>query len=120
VPVIRMLAQMTVADLDVAVSWYTRMFGAGPDAQPMDGLVEWHLAEAFGVQVWADPGRAGRGTMVLDESDLDQRIGQLDRAGIAHDEPRDATSSRIMSLQDPDGNQIVFTGAFSRAGQAGA
>jgi hypothetical protein len=78
-----MLAQMTVTDLDQVVAWYTRLFGAEPDARPMEGLAEWHLAEAFGVQVWADPGRAGRSAMVLDESDLDQRIRQLDRVGIA-------------------------------------
>ena len=48
--------------------------------------------------------------MVLDESDLDQRIRQLDGVSIGHDVPRDATSSRILPLQDPDGNQIVFTG----------
>jgi catechol-2,3-dioxygenase len=109
-----MLAQMTVTDLGQAVAWYTRLFGAEPDARPMEGLAEWHLAETFGVQVWADPDRAGRSAMVLDESDLDQRIRQLDSVGIAHSGAQDATYSRILPLNDPDGNQIVFTGAFNK------
>ena len=110
--VTRMLAQMTVTDLEQAVAWYTRLFGGEPHARPMEGLAEWHLAEAFGVQGWVDPGRAGRSTMVLDESDLDQRIGQLDSAGIVHDDAMNATASRILPVRDPDGNQIVFTGAL--------
>ncbi|AXB42350.1 VOC family protein [Amycolatopsis albispora] len=106
----RMLAQATVTDLEQAVSWYTRLFGREPDARPMDGLVEWHLAATFGVQVWAEPDRAGRGTIVLDEADLGTRAAELDRAGIEHDGPEQATSSRILRLADPDGNRIVFTG----------
>lgn len=78
----RLLAQMTVARLDPAVAWYTRLFSRGPDARPMDGLVEWHLTDAFGVQVWAEPERAGCSSMVLDESDLDALVARLDRAGI--------------------------------------
>lgn len=108
----RVLAQMTVRDLEAAAGWYTGLFGRGPDARPMDGLVEWHLGDAYGVQVWAEPERAGRSTMVLGESDLDERVALLDRAGIAHDGAQDATSSRILPLTDPDGNRIVFTGGF--------
>jgi catechol 2,3-dioxygenase-like lactoylglutathione lyase family enzyme len=118
-PVVRMLAQMTVTDLDQAVAWYARLFGTGPDARPMEGLAEWHLTPAFGVQVWADPDRAGRSTMVLDESDLDQRIDHLESVGIAHEGPQDASSSRILPLRDPDGNQIVFTGAFANNAGSG-
>lgn len=110
----RVLAQMTVTDLDTAVSWYTQLFSRQPDARPMDGLAEWHLADTIGVQVWAEPDRAGRSSMVLDESDLDARVAQLNHAGIAHTGPQDATSSRILQLLDPDGNRVVFTGAFTR------
>jgi len=67
---------------------------------------------AFGVQVWADSDRAGCSTMVLGESNLDERIGHLDGVGISHDDLQDATSSRVLPMRDPDGNQIVFTGAL--------
>ncbi|OKJ13553.1 VOC family protein [Kitasatospora sp. CB01950] len=106
----RLLAQLTVTDLDPAVAWYTALFGRGPDARPMAGLVEWHLADTYGVQVWAEPDRAGHSTVVLDESDLDARLARLTAAGIDHGGARPATSSRILPVTDPDGNRIVFTG----------
>ncbi|MFC4564115.1 VOC family protein [Nocardiopsis mangrovi] len=109
----RLLAQMTVSDLERAVAWYTRLFGRGFDAHPMAGLVEWHLADTFGVQVWAEPGRAGQSCMVLDEPDLDVRVADLERAGIDNDGAQDATSSRILLVTDPDGNRVVFTGPFT-------
>ncbi|MGH3726699.1 MAG: VOC family protein [Mycobacterium sp.] len=107
----QLLAQMTVSNLGTAVDWYTRLFGRIPDTRPMDGLVEWHLSSMFGVQVWADPDRAGRSTMVLVEADLDALVADLDCAGIAHSGPQQASSSRIVMLADPDGNTVVFAGA---------
>ncbi|GAB2656962.1 VOC family protein [Kribbella swartbergensis] len=109
----RVLAQSTVSDLTVAEDWYTRLFGRAPDARPMPGLLEWHLADTFGVQVWHEPDRAGHSSIVLDESDLDVLAERLKEVGIAHDGPQDATTSRILSLVDPDGNRVVFTGTFS-------
>jgi catechol 2,3-dioxygenase-like lactoylglutathione lyase family enzyme len=106
----RVLAQSTVADLEVAEDWYTRLFGRQPDGRPMPGLLEWHLGETFGVQVWAEPDRAGHSSMVLDESDLDALVKHLDEAGIAHEGPQNVTMSRLVSLVDPDGNRVAFTG----------
>lgn len=106
----RVLAQSTVGDLAAAEDWYTRVFGRQPDLRPMPGLLEWHLGNTFGVQVWSEPDRAGRSSMVLDESDLDTLADRLTDAGIANDGPQDATSSRVLSLSDPDGNRVVFTG----------
>jgi hypothetical protein len=70
----RLLAQMTVSDLDRAVSWYARFFGREPDARPMDGLVE------------------------------------LDAEGLPYEGPQAVTASRIVQLEDSDGNRIVITG----------
>ena len=50
-----LLAQVAVSDLAEAEEWYGRLFDGGPDARPMDGLVEWHLGDGRGVQVWRDP-----------------------------------------------------------------
>ncbi|MDQ6840651.1 MAG: VOC family protein [Actinomycetota bacterium] len=110
--VTRILAQMTVVNLASAVTWYSRLFGREPDAAPMDGLFEWHLANNFGVQVWAEAERAGQSTMVLDESDLDAFVEHLNQVGILHPDPLDATSTRILPLVDPDGNRVVITGPF--------
>lgn len=105
-----MLAQMTVVELEVSVAWYARLFGRQPDDRPMEGLAEWYLDETFGVQVWAEPGRAGRSTMVLDESDLDVRAAYLEGVGIEHVGPWEASKTRIVQVRDPDGNRVVFTG----------
>ena len=104
------LAQATVSDLGGAERWYTALFGRAPDARPMDGLVEWHLSSTFGVQVWAEPERAGRSSIVLGESDLDGLAARLTEAGVDHEGPQQTTSSRILALEDPDGNRVVFTG----------
>jgi catechol 2,3-dioxygenase-like lactoylglutathione lyase family enzyme len=76
-------------------------------------LLEWHLSDTLGVQVWAEPDRAGRSCVVLDESDLDTFVTHLDEAGITHQGPQDASLSRILPLLDPDGNRVVVTGAFT-------
>jgi catechol 2,3-dioxygenase-like lactoylglutathione lyase family enzyme len=109
----RVLAQVAVTDLATSEQWYARLFGREPDARPMGGLFEWHLADTFGVQVWAEPERAGGSCVVLDESDLDALVAHLDEVGIAHQGPQHASSSRILPLADPDGNRLVFTGAFA-------
>ena len=105
------LAQATVSDLAVAEEWYTKLFDRQPDARPMDGLIEWHLqGDTVGVQVWAEPDRAGRSSMVLGESDLDRLAERLRAVGIANEGPQQVTASRIIALEDPDGNRIVIGG----------
>lgn len=109
----RVLAQSTVSDLDVAEEWYTRVFDKEPDLRPMPGLLEWHLGETFGVQVWSEPDRAGHSSMVLDASDIDAIAARLNTVGIDNQGPQKATISRILALTDPDGNRLVFTGSLA-------
>ena len=94
-------AQATVGDLTAAERWYSALFGRAPDARPMDGLIEWHLGETFGVQVWSEPERAGRSSMVLGESDLDRLADRLTGAGIdnPYPGPQHVTASRILSCR---------------------
>ena len=105
-----LLAQSTVTDLETARTWYTALFGAGPDANPMPGLLEWHLGPSHGLQVWSEPDRAGHGSVVLRETDLDAAAARLTAAGITHEGVEQATSSPILRLTDPDGNRVVLTG----------
>ncbi|SEE81216.1 VOC family protein [Ruania alba] len=104
-------AQCTVTDLGRAEDWYTRLFGREPDARPMPGLIEWHLGETFGVQVWSEPDRSGNSTMVLHETDLDAAADHALQAGIHHDGPQPGGGARILPLTDPDGNRVVITGS---------
>ena len=64
------------------------------------------------------PARAGNSCMVLDESDLADLARRLDRAGIAHEAPQSASTVRILPLEDPDGNRIVFTAPLPDDGAA--
>ncbi len=107
----RVLANCTVTDLDSAEDWYTRLFDREPDARPMPGLIEWHLADTFGVQVWSEPDRAGQSSVVLDETDLDDAATRAIEAGIGHGGPQPGGGARILQLTDPDGNRVVLTGA---------
>ncbi|MGY1671773.1 VOC family protein [Geodermatophilus sp. SYSU D00710] len=107
----RVLAQATVADLDRAERWYATLFGRAPDSRPMDGLLEWHLTDSGGVQVWREPGRSGRSTVVLEVADLDAVAGDLTAAGITHDGPQPGGGSRVLRLGDPEGNRVVLVGA---------
>jgi catechol 2,3-dioxygenase-like lactoylglutathione lyase family enzyme len=107
----RLLANCTVADLDRAEEWYTRLFDRVPDARPMPGLIEWRLADTFGLQVWRDSARSGHSSVVLDETDLDAAAARFATAGIQHDGPQPGGGARILQLTDPDGNAVVFTGS---------
>lgn len=106
-----LFAQSIVSDHETAEGWYTALFHSSPQARPMDGLLEWHLGDSFGVQVWRDPDRAGHSTIVLDVSDLDALAARLTAAGINHDGPQPVTASRLLLLSDPDGNQVAIRGA---------
>jgi catechol 2,3-dioxygenase-like lactoylglutathione lyase family enzyme len=108
---IRILAQSTVSDLDAAERWYTTLWGRGPDENPMPGLLEWHLGPTAGLQVWAEPDRAGRSTVVLGSDDIDALCARLDSAGLTLERPQPGGGGRILQLGDPDGNRVVIVGA---------
>lgn len=107
----RLLGNCAVSDLDRAEEWYTRLFGGGPDVRPMAGLIEWHLGDAFGLQLWADPTRAGCSSVVFGETDLDAAAERLIEVGIHHAGPEAGGGARILQLSDPDGNHLVLFGS---------
>lgn len=106
-----MFAGCIVRDSRRSEQWYSRLFEREPDARPMPGLMEWHLAETFGVQVWNDPDRAGCSSLVLEETDLDAAAARLTAVDIHHNGPQPGGGARILQLTDPDGNTVVLAGA---------
>ena len=88
-----------------------RLLGREPDARPMPGLVEWHLGDTFGLQVWSEPERAGRSTVVLGETDIDAAAAHATAIGIPHEGPQPGGGARILPLTDPDGNRVILMGA---------
>lgn len=103
-------ANCAVTDLDSAERWYTALFDRGPDARLMPGLIEWHLGDGRGIQIWSELARAGQSTVVLIETDLDAATLRLTAAGIQHNGPQPGGGARILLLADPDGNRVVLTG----------
>jgi predicted enzyme related to lactoylglutathione lyase len=106
----RVLAGVAVADVDAAVPWYERLFGRPPDALPMEGLAEWHIAAGGVVQLVASVDRAGRSLMTLDLDDLAHDLAAMRERGLDAGAP-DATASEkvlIATTTDPEGNEITL------------
>lgn len=104
------MANATVKDSKRAQDWYTKLFARELDAAPMSGLLEWHPAPGAGVQIWAEPDRAGRSSIVIQEASFDALADRLSAAGIDHGGPQSGGGQRILQVGDPDGNRIVLSG----------
>lgn len=104
----RLLAQATVTDVAASEAWYTRLLEREPDARPMPGLIEYHLDDRFGLQVWEEPDRAGRASILFEIDDVDALVARVDEAGFAHDGIQDGGGGRLLSIADPDGTRLVF------------
>ena len=59
------------------------------------------------VQLWAEPERARRSTVVLSTDDLDATAARLTGAGIATGAVEPGGGARLVRLADPDGNRVV-------------
>jgi predicted enzyme related to lactoylglutathione lyase len=106
----RVLAQATVSDLTSAERWYTSLWERPPDSRPMPGLLEWHVGGTAGLQVWSEPERAGRSTVVIGTDDLDAVAARLTAGGMAHGGVEPGGAGRVLQVADPDGNRIVLAG----------
>ena len=102
------LAFIAVRDIEEGTRWYKMLLGRDPDTQPMKGLAEWQFEAGGWLQVNENKQLAGRSSVTLVETDLDDRIKQLKKAGI---EPKSLMRGEYVSvvvITDPDGNQVVF------------
>lgn len=110
------LAQAVVTDIAHAEAWYEKALGTPPDSRPMDGLIEWRFGPAHGLQVFQDAERAGASTVVLGVSDLDEAMARLDRERIEHGGVQPGGGGRLITMTDPDGNQLVLLDADAAHG----
>ena len=104
------LAGVAVADVHAAVPWYERLFGRPPDALPMEGLAEWHIAAGGVVQLVASGDRAGRSLITLDFDDLEHELGAMRERGLDAGALDDTTSDKVLiaTTTDPEGNEITL------------
>ena len=105
-----LMANCTVSDESVGDAWYSRHLDRGPDSRPMPELLEWHLGDGFGLQVGAEPDRAGHSSVVIEVDDLDSVVGRLVAAGVDNLGPQPGGGRRILVVEAPDGNRVVFAG----------
>lgn len=108
-PIISVFAEAAVADFNAALSWYEKLFGRPADNAPMDGLAEWYLTDYGGIQVFHDKGRAGKTSITLGVTSLDEQLAALEAAGITAG-PIQGTPGMVKTttITDEEGNQITF------------
>ncbi|WP_197040122.1 VOC family protein [Mycobacterium sp. URHB0044] len=107
------LAVVAVSDIEAGRAWYTKLFGRGPDNNPMPNLVEWQVTDGGWLQVTEDPVRAGNGMLNLAVSDIDEGARELREKGLGAGEIIDANKGvRLCPLTDPDDNVIHLVGNF--------
>ena len=102
------LAFLAVRDVEEGTRWYKMLLGREPDTQPMKGLVEWQFEAGGWLQVNENRQLAGRSSVTLVETDLDDRIKQLKKAGIEPKSVMRGEQVSVVIVADPDGNQVVF------------
>jgi predicted enzyme related to lactoylglutathione lyase len=105
-----LMPSLAVKDFDASLSWYTTLFGRGPDRVPMEGTAEWDLAHGAGVQVSTST-ETPRATVIIGVDDVDQTVRALAAGGIAGGDPFTVPSGqfRLSLFEDPAGNTLVLS-----------
>jgi predicted enzyme related to lactoylglutathione lyase len=111
------LAFVGVRDFERAIRWYTMLLGRGPDKQPMPGLAEWKFESGGWLQV-NESKLAGRGSITLVETDIEERLKILTKSGIQARSVTRGEKVSVVIITDPDGNQVVFAQGKDEAHQS--
>ncbi len=82
--------------------------GKEPDTRPMQGLAEWKFEAGGWLQLNENMQLAGRSSITLVETDMDERMKMLTMAGIKPKSFVNGNFVSIITVTDPDGNQVVF------------
>lgn len=110
---LNVLAGLAVTDIDESIAWYSRLFGRGPDMEPVPGIAEWVLTSGGIVQLVNRPATAGRGFARLEVADLDQSVRILQDRGLAPAEVGEIEDViRFADYTDPSGNEISIVEAL--------
>lgn len=107
------LASMAVRDLNLAMKWYSCLFGRAPDAQPMSEVAEWKFARGGWLQIYALPDRAGHGSCTLAVDDLGSVILHVQALGIDVSQRTSTAQVKTLMITDPDGNHLAFAEALT-------
>lgn len=105
-------AAVPVADLPVAVEWWTTVIGREPDKRPAPHMAEFYLHENRDprqgtLQLITDTQRAGGGIATINVADLRTLVASLNRQGVAIDgDITDLGRIMLATLTDRDGNLV--------------
>jgi len=100
-------AGIGVADYSALREWYERFMGRPADLVPNDIEVCWQLTDSAWIYVKEDAERAGNAFITILVDDLDARLAELERNGIASG-PVDTNADGVRTavVTDPEGNTI--------------
>jgi hypothetical protein len=104
----KVLAGVAVGNLDQAKGWYEVFFARPVDAEPMNGLAEWHTPCGV-VQLVLDEQRAGGSLVTVWVQDSRGALADLAARGGPEVALDDVTSDKVLfaELLDPDGNAVT-------------
>lgn len=102
------LAYIAVRNITDSIRWYTMLLGRPPDKKPMEGLAEWKFEAGGWLQVNESLLLAGRSSITLVETDMSGRMDMLAKASIKPKSFINGELVSVITISDPDGNQIVF------------
>jgi predicted enzyme related to lactoylglutathione lyase len=107
-------AALATASMDRAETFYTRLFGRGPDDRPMDGLIQWRNVAGANIQIFRDKENAGYGRLTIVVPKMDEARKSLEDFGGKLTAESQGDYGKIAQLADPDGNRITLAEPPSR------
>jgi catechol 2,3-dioxygenase-like lactoylglutathione lyase family enzyme len=107
-------AALLTTDLAAAESWYTKLFGRGPDHRPMDTLLHWEIFGHGGLMLSSSDEIANRGAMFLYVDDVAAERRRLQGLGITLGDDIEGDYSTLAQVRDPDGNLLTLATPPSR------
>lgn len=110
-PIQNALASIAVADIEQSGLWYAQLIGE-PGRRPMPEVVEWSFPRGGALQVYRAPDRAGKGSLTLAVSDIEEQVRALDAMGVDTSQRSDSDRVLTVMVKDPDGNSIAFAQAL--------
>lgn len=104
----KIYSALLTTDIAASESWYTKLFGRGPDYRPMETLIQWDLFAQGGLQLATDDNLAGKGALFLIIGDMAAERQRLLNLGISLGNDDQGDYSMLAQVRDPDGNLITL------------
>jgi len=101
------LASVAVRNIQAATGWYEQLLGKSA-SRPMPEVAEWRFDRGGSLQVYELAERAGSGSFTLIVDDIEEHAEKLRKLHIEM-EPRVSSRTKVIMINDPDGNSIAFS-----------